>query len=152
MGVVFQDFGLLPGLTVFENVAFALRVTGARRRAIRARVPECLETVGLMARCDAFPGQLSGGEQQRVAIARALANHPALLVADEPTGNLDPATSLGIAEVLYRINEAGTTVVVSTHDHAMVDNQPRRVVELAAGEVIRDEAQGTYQPAARPEA
>jgi cell division transport system ATP-binding protein len=152
MGVVFQDFGLLPGLTVFENVAFALRVTGARRRAIRARVPECLETVGLMARCDAFPGQLSGGEQQRVAIARALANHPALLVADEPTGNLDPATSLGIAEVLYRINEAGTTVVVSTHDHTMVDNQPRRVVELAAGEVIRDEAEGTYQSAPRAEA
>ena len=151
MGVVFQDFGLLPGLTAFENVAFALRVTGARLRAIRSRVPECLDAVGLTKRCDAFPNELSGGEQQRLAIARALANKPSLLVADEPTGNLDPYTSIGIAEVLFRINETGTTVVVATHDHAMVDYKPQRVVELAQGRIIRDELAGTYQSAAKTE-
>ncbi|HSV72513.1 MAG TPA: cell division ATP-binding protein FtsE [Chthonomonadales bacterium] len=144
MGVVFQDFALLPDRTVFENVAFALRVIGAGRRAIRRRVPAALEQVALVHRCDAFPHQLSGGEQQRVAIARALVNNPPLLIADEPTGNLDPDTSLGIAMILDEINHRGTTVVVATHDRHMVDNFPRRVIEFDRGCLVRDDRQGAY--------
>jgi cell division transport system ATP-binding protein len=145
MGVVFQDFGLLPNKTVFENVAFALRVIGASRREIRKKVPAVLDLVGLTIRCDAFPHQISGGEQQRVAIARALVNEPQLLIADEPTGNLDPDTSLGIYQILAAVNVRGTTVVVATHDHAMVDAAQQRVIELDRGRVIRDEPSGKYE-------
>jgi len=144
IGVVFQDFGLLPNRTVFENVAFALRVIGAGRREIRQRVPAVLDLVGLTHRCDAFPHEISGGEQQRVAIARALVNDPPLLLADEPTGNLDPDTSLGIARLLAHINLRGTTVVVATHDKQIVDQARRRVVELEWGRIVRDEKQGAY--------
>lgn len=147
MGVVFQDFGLLPNKTVYENVAFALRVIGAGRREVRARVPEALEMVGLLRRCDAFPHQLSGGEQQRVAIARALVNEPPILLADEPTGNLDPATSEGIVEILAHVNVRGTTVIVSTHDKHIVDQGGRRVIQLDHGRVIRDDACGQYAEA-----
>lgn len=145
MGVVFQDFGLLPNKTVFENVAFALRVIGAGRREIRRKVPEALAQVALVHRCDAFPHQISGGEQQRVAIARALVNQPPLLIADEPTGNLDPDTSMGIAQILTAINEQGTTVIVATHDKAIVDDLRKRVIEFERGRVVRDQAEGTYQ-------
>jgi cell division transport system ATP-binding protein len=145
MGVVFQDFGLLPNKTVFENVAFALRVIGTGRREVRQRVSGVLQLVGLTMRCDAFPHQISGGEQQRVAIARALVNNPPLLVADEPTGNLDPETSLGIYQVLTAVNERGTTVVVATHDQTMVDFAQRRVIEFDRGRVIRDEIPGKYE-------
>jgi cell division transport system ATP-binding protein len=144
MGVVFQDFGLLPNRTVFENVAFALRVIGAGRREVRRKVPAALELVGLVHRCDAFPHQISGGEQQRVAIARALVNEPPLLLADEPTGNLDPDTSLGIAQILANINVLGTTVIVATHDKQIVDTLQRRVVEIDRGCLVRDEQEGTY--------
>jgi len=144
MGVVFQDFGLLPNKTVFENVAFALRVIGAGRREIRRKVPAALELVGLMRRCDGLPAQLSGGEQQRVAIARALVNDPPVLIADEPTGNLDPDTSMGIAEILAHVNLRGTTVVVATHDKLIVDRLGRRVVELDRGRIVRDDARGSY--------
>lgn len=149
MGVVFQDFGLLPNKTVFENVAFALRVIGAGRREIRRKVPAALELVGLMRRCDGLPAQLSGGEQQRVAIARALVNDPPVLIADEPTGNLDPDTSIGIAEILAHVNLRGTTVLVATHDKLIVDRLRRRVVELDRGRIVRDEAQGSYTGEAR---
>jgi len=145
LGIVFQDFGLLPDKTVFENVAFALRVIGAGRREVRRRVPQALEMVGLTIRCDAFPGHLSGGEQQRVAIARALVNDPPLLLADEPTGNLDPETSRGIAEILEDVNARGTTVLVATHDQQLVDRMQRRVVELDRGRLVRDEARGGYE-------
>jgi cell division transport system ATP-binding protein len=148
MGVVFQDFGLLPNKTVFENVAFALRVLGLGRREVRRRVAECLDLVGMTHRCDAFPHQISGGEQQRVAIARALANRPALLLADEPTGNLDPDTSHGVAQVLADVNRGGTTVVVSTHDQRIVDTFRRRVVALENGVLVRDEAAAGYDRAA----
>ena len=144
LGVVVQDFGLLPDKTVYENVAFALRVTGAGWREVRKRVPQVLEMVGVMHRPDAFPHQLSGGEQQRVAIARALVHEPAVLLADEPTGNLDPATSSGIMQLLEYINNRNTTVVVATHDAAIVDMMQRRVVALAAGRIVRDEATGSY--------
>jgi cell division transport system ATP-binding protein len=147
MGVVFQDFGLLPDRTLFENVAFALRVIGAGRREVRKKVPAALKTVGLVHRCDAFPHQLSGGEQQRVAIARALVNEPPLLLADEPTGNLDPDTSLGIAQLLADINARGTTVLVATHDKQMVDYARRRVIELERGALVRDENEGVYNRA-----
>ena len=147
MGIVFQDFGLLPNKTVFENVAFALRVIGAGRREIRKQVPEVLQLVGLGHRCDAFPAQISGGEQQRVAIARALVNHPPLLIADEPTGNLDPETSLGIMELLTDINDRGATVVVATHDHHIVDQMQKRVVEIDRGQIVRDEREGSYRSA-----
>lgn len=152
IGVVFQDFGLLPDRDVFENVAFALRVIGAGRRDIRRRVPDALGLVGLVHRCDAFPHELSGGEQQRVAIARALVNDPPLLLADEPTGNLDPYTSLGIAEILHRVNVRGMTVVVATHDQHMVDHAARRVVEIERGAVVRDERLGGYSRAAEAQA
>lgn len=144
MGVVFQDFGLLPNKTVFENVAFALRVIGMGRREVRKRVAECLDLVRLTHRCDAFPHQLSGGEQQRVAIARALANRPALLIADEPTGNLDPDTSLGVAQILADVNDNGTTILISTHDHRIVDVFKRRVVELEHGVLVRDDIGAGY--------
>jgi len=144
LGVVFQDFKLLPNRTVYDNVAYALQVTGHSRKEIRAKVPDILRLTGLATKLHNFPDQLSGGEQQRVSIARAFVNHPPLLVADEPTGNLDPETSIGIMQLLYRINRTGTTVVVATHDKEMVDRMRRRVIQLEQGRVIRDEAAGLY--------
>ncbi len=148
IGVVFQDFGLLPDRTVYENVAFAMRVLGSGRRAVKERIPVVLEMVGMAHRPDAFPNQLSGGEQQRVAIARALANQPDLLLADEPTGNLDPEKSLGIVELLHQINEQGATVIVATHDVAIVDQRERRVLAFSEGRLVRDEACGRYDTVA----
>jgi cell division transport system ATP-binding protein len=145
IGVVFQDFKLLPNRTVYENVAYALQVTGGTRREIRAKVPDILRLTGLSTKLHNYPDQLSGGEQQRVSIARAFVNHPPLLLADEPTGNLDPETSIDIMRLLYRINRTGTTVLVATHDAAMVDKMRRRVLELSRGRIIRDEATGLYQ-------
>lgn len=147
LGIVFQDFGLLPSKTVYENVAFALRVIGAGRSIVRRQVPRALDMVGMAGRPDAFPHQLSGGEQQRVAIARALVNDPPLLLADEPTGNLDPDTSIGIMQLLNHINIRGTTVLVATHDSAVVDRMQRRVVAFAHGRMVRDERQGAYREA-----
>jgi cell division transport system ATP-binding protein len=144
LGVVFQDFKLLPNRTVYENVAYALQVTGGTRREIRDKVPDILRLTGLSLKLHNYPEQLSGGEQQRVSIARAFVNHPPLLLADEPTGNLDPETSIGIMQLLYRINRTGTTVLVATHDQAMVDKMRRRVLELSHGRVVRDEATGLY--------
>ncbi len=145
LGIVFQDFGLLPSKTVYENVAFALRVIGMPRQEIRYKVPAALEMVGMAHRPDAFPAQLSGGEQQRVAIARALVNEPALLLADEPTGNLDPDTSTGIVELLNRINQTGTTIVVATHDTAIVDRMQKRVLGFERGRLVRDEQGAAYR-------
>jgi cell division transport system ATP-binding protein len=144
LGVVFQDYKLLPNRTVYENVAYALQVTGGTRREIRDKVPDILRLTGLSTKLHNYPTQLSGGEQQRVSIARAFVNHPPLLLADEPTGNLDPETSIGIMQLLYRINRTGTTVLVASHDHAMVDKMRRRVLELYRGRVVRDEATGLY--------
>jgi cell division transport system ATP-binding protein len=144
LGVVFQDFKLLPSRTVYENVAYALQVTGSRRKEIRAKVPDILRLTGLSTKLHNYPDQLSGGEQQRVSIARAFVNHPPLLLADEPTGNLDPETSIDIMRLLYRINRTGTTVMVATHDQAMVDKMRRRVLELSHGRIVRDEATGLY--------
>jgi cell division transport system ATP-binding protein len=144
IGVVFQDFRLLPNKTVFENVAFALQVIGKPRHAISHTVPEVLELVGLAGKETRFPHELSGGEQQRVAIARAFVNRPAILLADEPTGNLDPATSAGIMRLLDRINTTGTTIVMATHDTEIVDQMRKRVVELENGLKVRDEDQGVY--------
>jgi cell division transport system ATP-binding protein len=144
IGVVFQDFKLLPNRTVYDNVAYALSATGARRKEIRTKVPDVLRLTGLSTKLHNYPDQLSGGEQQRVAVARAFVNHPPLLLADEPTGNLDPNTSLGIMQLLYRIYRAGTTVIVATHDAHMVDRMRRRVIELSGGQIIRDEASGMY--------
>jgi cell division transport system ATP-binding protein len=144
IGVVFQDFKLLPGRTVYENVAYALQVTGGTRKEIRAKVPDILRLTGLSTKLHNHPDQLSGGEQQRVSIARAFVNHPPLLLADEPTGNLDPETSVDIMRLLYRINRTGTTVLVATHDQAMVDKMRRRVLELSHGRIVRDEATGLY--------
>jgi cell division transport system ATP-binding protein len=144
LGVVFQDFKLLPNRNVRDNVAYALQVTGGTRRDIREKVPDILRLTGLSTKLHHFPDELSGGEQQRVAIARAFVNHPPLLLADEPTGNLDPETSIGIMQLLYRINRTGTTVLVATHDKAMVDKMRRRVIELSKGRVVRDEATGLY--------
>jgi len=144
IGTVFQDFKLLPDRTVYDNVAYALQVIGASRAQIRAKVPEMLRLVGLSTKLNSFPDQLSGGEQQRVSIARAFVNHPPLLLADEPSGNLDPVTSIGVMQLLYRINKTGTTVVVVTHDREMVDNMRRRVIELYEGRVVRDEVSGGY--------
>ncbi len=144
IGVVFQDFKLLPNRTVYDNVAYALQVTGHSRREIRARVPDVLRLTGLSTKLHSFPDQLSGGEQQRVSIARAFVNHPPLLLADEPTGNLDPETSIDIMRLLYRINRTGTTVLVASHDKAMVDKMRRRVIELSRGRIVRDEATGLY--------
>jgi cell division transport system ATP-binding protein len=144
IGIVFQDFKLLPRKTVYENVAFALEVTGTPRRQIRPAVERVIALVGLTGQVKQLPDQLSGGEQQRVSVARAFVNHPPLLLADEPTGNLDPETSIGIMQLLYRINKTGTTVVVATHDVDMVDRMRRRVIELSAGRVVRDERAGAY--------
>jgi cell division transport system ATP-binding protein len=144
IGMVSQDFRLLPGKTVFENVAFALQVIGKPRSLIRKVVPETLEMVGLADKMGRRPDELSGGEQQRVAVARAFVNHPKILLADEPTGNLDPETSVGIMKLLDRINRSETTVVMATHDWAMVDQMRKRVVELESGHVIRDQARGIY--------
>jgi cell division transport system ATP-binding protein len=144
VGSVFQDFKLLPNKTVFENVAFALEVIGRPRSVVRRQVPQILELVGLGEKLDRFPDELSGGEQQRVSIARAFVNRPLILVADEPTGNLDPATSVGIMRLLDRINRTGTTVVMATHDHAIVDSMRRRVIELEGGNVVRDQSRGIY--------
>src|SRR5215218_4105868 len=143
-GTVFQDFKLLPNRTVYDNVAYALQVTGGSRSEIRKNVPEILRLVGLQGKIHNYPDQLSGGEQQRVSIARAFVNHPPLLLADEPTGNLDPETSIGIMQLLYRINRTGTTVLVATHDHTMVDRMRRRVLELERGQIVRDEQGGGY--------
>lgn len=144
IGTVFQDFKLLPSRTVYDNVAYALQVIGASRAEIRQKVPETLRLVGLSTKLHNYPDELSGGEQQRVSVARAFVNHPPLLLADEPSGNLDPVTSVGIMQLLYRINKTGTTVVVVTHDREMVDRMRRRVVELYEGRVIRDEVAGGY--------
>jgi len=144
LGVVFQDYKLLPNRTVYENVAYALQVTGGSRREIRDKVPDILRLTGLSTKLHNYPDQLSGGEQQRVAVARAFVNHPPLLIADEPTGNLDPETSIGIMQLLYRINQTGTTVLVATHDVAMVDKMRRRVIELQDGKIVRDEQAGAY--------
>ena len=144
IGTVYQDFKLLPDKTVYENVAFALECIGKPKSIIRAQVPEVLRLVGLGERMKHFPDQLSGGEQQRVSVARAMVNRPPLLVCDEPTGNLDPAISLGIMKLLDRINRAGTTVVMATHDREMVDSMRRRVIALEAGHVVRDQERGGY--------
>jgi cell division transport system ATP-binding protein len=145
IGVVFQDFKLLPNRTVAANVAYALQVTGGTRREIRQKVPDILRLTGLSTKLHNYPDQLSGGEQQRVSIARAFVNHPPLLLCDEPTGNLDPETSIDIMRLLYRINRTGTTIMVATHDQAMVDKMRRRVLELSNGRIVRDEATGLYQ-------
>jgi cell division transport system ATP-binding protein len=145
VGTVFQDFKLLPNKTVGENVAFALEVLGKPRSVIGPQVHQVLELVGLKDKADRYPRQLSGGEQQRVSIARAFVNRPPILLCDEPTGNLDPATSVGIMRLLDRINRSGTTVAMATHDHAIVDAMQRRVVQLENGRVIRDELSGRYE-------
>jgi cell division transport system ATP-binding protein len=144
MGTVFQDFRLLPNKTVHENVAFALEVIGKPRHTIRKVVPEVLELVGLHGKEQRMPNELSGGEQQRVAIARAFVNRPMILIADEPTGNLDPTTSVGIMKLLDRINRTGTTVLMATHDQAIVDQMRKRVIELEAGKLVRDQSRGVY--------
>ena len=144
IGTVFQDFKLLPGKTVYENVAFVLQCIGKPRGVIRTQVPEVLRLVGLADQMDSMPDQLSGGEQQRVSVARAMVNRPPLLICDEPTGNLDPAISLGIMKLLERINRTGTTVIVATHDREMVDSMRRRVISLEAGHVVRDQERGGY--------
>ncbi len=144
IGTVFQDFKLLPSRTVYDNVAYALQVIGAPRAEIKRKVPDALRLVGLADKINSLPDELSGGEQQRLAIARAFVNHPPLLLADEPTGNLDPATSVGIMQLLYRINKTGTTVVVVTHDHELVNKMRRRVIALDSGRIVRDEASGMY--------
>jgi cell division transport system ATP-binding protein len=145
LGIVFQDFKLLPQKNLWENLAFALRVIGAQPRDIRRRIGDALAMVGLTHRCDAFPHQMSGGEQQRAAIARALVNHPTVLIADEPTGNLDPDTSWEIMQLLEQINIRGATVLVATHDSQIVDRMKKRVIQLEAGTLVRDECKGTYQ-------
>lgn len=144
VGTVFQDFRLLPNKTIFENVAFTLHVLGFSQKEINREVPEVLELVGLEDKGDRRPSEISGGEQQRVAIARAYVSRPAILIADEPTGNLDPATSVGIMKLLDRINREGTTVIMATHDSGIVDQMRKRVIELDAGHVIRDQVRGVY--------
>jgi len=144
LGVVFQDFRLLPNKTVAQNVAFSLEVIGKSQGFIQEAVPDVLGLVGLAEKADRLPSELSGGEQQRVALARAIVNKPAILLADEPTGNLDPTTSEGIMALLHSINLAGTTVVMATHDRSIVDKMQRRVVELSQGQIIRDQASGSY--------
>jgi cell division transport system ATP-binding protein len=145
IGCVFQDYKLLTNKTVYENVAFALEVIGRPRHVIKTQVPAILELVGLSKKQKNFPDELSGGEQQRVSIARAFVNRPLILLADEPTGNLDPATSVGIMRLLDRINRTGTTVVMATHDRSIVDTMRRRVIELDRGSIIRDQARGVYE-------
>ncbi len=150
LGVVFQDFRLLPNKTVFDNVAFSLQVIGKSRGFIQEAVPDVLKMVGLAGKTGRYPHELSGGEQQRVAIARAVVNKPAILLADEPTGNLDPSTSAGIMTLLERINLGGTTVIMATHDAGIVDEMKRRVIELISGQIVRDERKGGYQTQAIP--
>lgn len=150
VGTVFQDFKLLPNKTVGENVAFALEVIGRPRSVVRRQVQQVLELVGLSTKSDRYPRQLSGGEQQRVSVARAFVNRPPILLADEPTGNLDPATSVGIMRLLDRINRTGTTVVMATHDHAIVDAMKRRVVQLDRGRIVRDQADSGYESTSDP--
>ncbi len=144
IGCVFQDFKLLPSRTVYENVAYALEVQGHRRETIDQKVPEILHLVGLGDKMDKYPNELSGGQAQRVSIARAFVNHPPLLICDEPTGNLDPDTSIGIMQLLYRIQRTGTTVLMATHDREMVDKMRRRVVALEDGRIVRDDRRGGY--------
>ncbi|HWS48038.1 MAG TPA: cell division ATP-binding protein FtsE [Acidimicrobiia bacterium] len=144
IGCVFQDFKLLPTKTVYENVAFALEVIGRPKHIVRTQVPQILDLVGLSKKAENFPTELSGGEQQRVSIARAFVNRPLILLADEPTGNLDPATTVGIMRLLDRINRTGTTVVMATHDQRIVDAMRRRVLELDHGSLVRDQARGVY--------
>jgi cell division transport system ATP-binding protein len=144
IGCVFQDFKLLPNKTVYENVAFALEVIGRPKHIVRTQVPQILDLVGLTKKAQNFPTELSGGEQQRVSIARAFVNRPLILLADEPTGNLDPATTVGIMRLLDRINRTGTTVVMATHDQRIVDAMRRRVIELTGGKVVRDQERGVY--------
>ena len=145
IGSVFQDFKLLSNKTVYENVAFALEVIGRPKHVVKSQVPAILELVGLSKKLDSFPHELSGGEQQRVSVARAFVNRPLILLADEPTGNLDPATSVGIMRLLDRINRTGTTVVMATHDRSIVDTMRRRVIELDRGTIIRDQHRGVYE-------
>jgi cell division transport system ATP-binding protein len=145
VGCVFQDFKLLPTRTAAENVAYALKVQGESANSIRRKVPEVMNMVGLAHKMNSLPDELSGGEQQRVSIARAFVNHPPLLVCDEPTGNLDPDTSVGIMQLLYRINRAGTTILMVTHDREMVDKMRRRVIALEEGRLARDERRGGYE-------
>lgn len=145
IGYIFQDFKLLENKTVAQNVAFALEVIGRPRHVVKTQVPAILELVGLSKKMNNLPNELSGGEQQRVSIARAFVNRPLILLADEPTGNLDPATSVGIMRLLDRINRTGTTVVMATHDRGIVDTMRRRVVELDRGVIVRDQARGVYQ-------
>jgi cell division transport system ATP-binding protein len=151
IGCVFQDFKLLPTRTAYENVAYALEVQGQRREAIDQKVPEILNLVGLGDKMEKYPNELSGGQAQRVSIARAFVNHPPLLICDEPTGNLDPDTSIGIMQLLYRIQRTGTTVLMATHDREMVDKMRRRVVALEDGRIVRDDRRGGYveEPAVR---
>jgi cell division transport system ATP-binding protein len=145
IGCIFQDYKLLTTKSVYENVAFALEVIGRPRNVVKAQVPAILELVGLDDKARNLPDELSGGEQQRVSIARAFVNRPLILLADEPTGNLDPATSVGIMRLLDRINRTGTTVVMATHDRSIVDTMQRRVIELDHGEIVRDQVRGVYQ-------
>jgi cell division transport system ATP-binding protein len=144
IGCVFQDYKLLPNKTVYENVAFASEVIGRPRHVVQAQVPQILDLVGLSKKSERFPSELSGGEQQRVSIARAFVNRPLILLADEPTGNLDPATTVGIMRLLDRINRTGTTIVMATHDQRIVDAMRRRVIELDHGSIVRDQARGVY--------
>jgi cell division transport system ATP-binding protein len=144
LGCVFQDFKLLPNRTASENVAYALKVQGDSRNGIRRKVPEVMGLVGLSHKMNSYPDELSGGEQQRVSIARACVNHPPLLICDEPTGNLDPDTSVGIMQLLYRINRSGTTILMVTHDREMVDKMRKRVIALEEGRLMRDERRGGY--------
>ncbi|MCF8555138.1 MAG: cell division ATP-binding protein FtsE [Candidatus Nanopelagicales bacterium] len=144
MGIVFQDFRLLPGKTVFDNVAFGMEVIGKSKREIQQRIPAILDLVGLDEKAHRLPSELSGGEQQRVALARAFVNKPKLLLADEPTGNLDPSTSVGIMKLLDRINRTGTTIVMATHDVAIVDQMRKRIVQMENGNIIRDQERGMY--------
>jgi cell division transport system ATP-binding protein len=144
IGCIFQDYKLLPNKTVYENVAFAPEVIGRPRHVVRAQVPQILDLVGLAKKADRFPSELSGGEQQRVSMARAFVNRPLILLADEPTGNLDPATSVGIMRLLDRINRTGTTVMMATHDQRIVDAMRRRVIELDHGAMVRDQVRGVY--------
>jgi len=144
MGIVFQDFRLLPGKNVFDNVAFGMEVIGKSKKEIQERIPAILELVGLEEKSHRLPSELSGGEQQRVALARAFVNRPKLLLADEPTGNLDPSTSVGIMKLLDRINRTGTTIVMATHDVAIVDQMRKRIVQMENGKIVRDQERGMY--------
>jgi cell division transport system ATP-binding protein len=144
IGCVFQDYKLLPNKTVYENVSFASEVIGRPRHVVQSQTPQILDLVGLSKKSDRFPSELSGGEQQRVSIARAFVNRPLILLADEPTGNLDPATTVGIMRLLDRINRTGTTIVMATHDQRIVDAMRRRVIELDHGAMVRDQARGVY--------